>query len=117
HLLDCIMGKGNSKMSQDQIKQLAKQTYFTDKEIKQWYKGFVRDCPNGMLTEAGFQKIYKQFFPKGIHLISRPSSSRSSMKIKMEQSNFMSSFEHFLSHPGESRRKIAMGIPSIRRGQ
>uniref|UniRef100_A0A0R3RHN6 Neuronal calcium sensor 1 n=1 Tax=Elaeophora elaphi TaxID=1147741 RepID=A0A0R3RHN6_9BILA len=29
------------------------------------HKGFVRDCPNGMLTEAGFQKIYKQFFPQG----------------------------------------------------
>uniref|UniRef100_A0A915LQZ2 EF-hand domain-containing protein n=1 Tax=Meloidogyne javanica TaxID=6303 RepID=A0A915LQZ2_MELJA len=37
----------------------------TEKEIKQWHKGFKRDCPNGLLTEVGFQKIYKQFFPQG----------------------------------------------------
>ncbi|KAI6191135.1 hypothetical protein M3Y97_00195100 [Aphelenchoides bicaudatus] len=59
------MGKPNSKLKSEQVKNLAKQTYFTEKEIRQWYKGFVRDCPNGMLTEAGFQKIYKQFFPQG----------------------------------------------------
>ncbi|MFH4976508.1 hypothetical protein AB6A40_003217 [Gnathostoma spinigerum] len=59
------MGKAHSKLNGEQVKSLAKQTYFTEKEIRQWYKGFVRDCPNGMLTEAGFQKIYKQFFPQG----------------------------------------------------
>ena len=59
------MGKGQSKLSRDQIKTLAQQTYFTEKEIRQWYKGFKRDCPNGLLTEVGFQKIYKQFFPQG----------------------------------------------------
>ncbi|KAI6225276.1 hypothetical protein M3Y99_01357700 [Aphelenchoides fujianensis] len=59
------MGKPNSKLKNEQVKTLARQTYFTEKEIRQWYKGFVRDCPNGMLTEAGFQKIYKQFFPQG----------------------------------------------------
>ena len=59
------MGKPNSKLKNEQVRTLAKQTYFTEKEIRQWYKGFVRDCPNGMLTEAGFQKIYKQFFPQG----------------------------------------------------
>ncbi|KAH7714940.1 Neuronal calcium sensor family protein 1 [Aphelenchoides avenae] len=46
------MGKPQSKLKNDQVKTLAKQTYFTEKEIRQWYKGFVRDCPNGMLTEA-----------------------------------------------------------------
>uniref|UniRef100_A0AC35TKS3 Neuronal calcium sensor 1 n=1 Tax=Rhabditophanes sp. KR3021 TaxID=114890 RepID=A0AC35TKS3_9BILA len=59
------MGKRNSKLKSEEVKLLARQTYFTEKEIKQWYKGFVRDCPNHMLSEAGFQKIYKQFFPQG----------------------------------------------------
>nr|CAD7195986.1 unnamed protein product [Timema douglasi] len=29
------------------------------------HKGFLKDCPNGLLTEQGFIKIYKQFFPQG----------------------------------------------------
>ena len=37
----------------------------TEKEIRQWHKGFLKDCPNGLLTEQGFIKIYTQFFPNG----------------------------------------------------
>ena len=29
------------------------------------HKGFLKDCPDGLLTEAGFIKIYTQFFPHG----------------------------------------------------
>ncbi|XP_032295982.2 uncharacterized protein [Drosophila virilis] len=59
------MGKKSSKLKQDTIDRLTTDTYFTEKEIRQWHKGFLKDCPNGLLTEQGFIKIYKQFFPQG----------------------------------------------------
>lgn len=59
------MGKKNSKLKQETIDRLTKDTYFSEKEVRQWHKGFLKDCPNGLLTEQGFIKIYKQFFPQG----------------------------------------------------
>ncbi|KAL8709450.1 MAG: hypothetical protein Q9220_005833 [cf. Caloplaca sp. 1 TL-2023] len=56
---------GQSKLSQDELQQLMKSTHFDKKELQQWYKGFLKDCPSGMLTKQEFQKIYKQFFPFG----------------------------------------------------
>jgi len=59
------MGKRNSKLKSDSLEKLKAETYFSEKEIKQWHKGFLKDCPNGLLTEQGFIKIYTQFFPNG----------------------------------------------------
>lgn len=59
------MGNKQSKLSQDQLAELEKNTRFEKKELKQWYKGFVRDCPSGQLDQETFAKIYTQFFPFG----------------------------------------------------
>ncbi|KAG7663990.1 ncs1 [[Candida] subhashii] len=59
------MGKAVSKLTKDEIKQLRSATYFDKRELQQWYKGFMRDCPSGQLSEEEFVKVYKQFFPFG----------------------------------------------------
>ncbi|KAH8753936.1 hypothetical protein BGZ57DRAFT_942623 [Hyaloscypha finlandica] len=59
------MGKSQSKLSQEQLNELQRSTHFDKKELQQWYKGFLKDCPSGMLTKEEFQKIYRQFFPFG----------------------------------------------------
>lgn len=59
------MGKTVSKLSKDELQTLKKITYFDRRELQQWYKGFLRDCPAGQLSKIEFIKIYKQFFPFG----------------------------------------------------
>ncbi|KAF3928530.1 Neuronal calcium sensor 1 [Orbilia brochopaga] len=59
------MGKNQSKLSTQEIEELQKNTHFDRKELQQWYKGFLKDCPSGTLNKQEFQKIYKQFFPFG----------------------------------------------------
>ncbi|PLW16589.1 hypothetical protein PCANC_15009 [Puccinia coronata f. sp. avenae] len=59
------MGKSQSKLSPDQLTELQKSTYFDKKELQQWYKGFLKDCPSGVLDKQEFARIYKQFFPFG----------------------------------------------------
>ncbi|KAJ3035831.1 Neuronal calcium sensor 1 [Rhizophlyctis rosea] len=59
------MGKASSKLTQEQVLELQRCTYFDKKELQQWYKGFMKDCPSGLLNREEFAKIYKQFFPFG----------------------------------------------------
>ncbi|QSL66507.1 hypothetical protein MERGE_000887 [Pneumocystis wakefieldiae] len=59
------MGKAQSKLSQEQLLELQDLTKFDKKELQQWYKGFLKDCPTGQLCKEDFQGIYKQFFPFG----------------------------------------------------
>lgn len=59
------MGNKTSTLSKNDLTSLKQSTYFDRREIQQWHKGFLRDCPNGQLTREEFIKIYKQFFPFG----------------------------------------------------
>merc|ERR1712013_966581 len=36
-----------------------------EEELKEWYKGFRKDCPSGFLTLDGFKQVYQGFFSYG----------------------------------------------------
>ncbi|CAG0879626.1 unnamed protein product [Darwinula stevensoni] len=54
-----------AKLSKEDVEFLKAHTRYDEATIKEWYKGFQQDCPNGKLTPAKFVDMYKMFFPSG----------------------------------------------------
>jgi Ca2+-binding EF-hand superfamily protein len=61
------MGNKSSKkgLPQEDVDFLVNNTKFTKAEIKDWHRGFMRDCPDGMLSKSKFLEVYSTFFPAG----------------------------------------------------
>lgn len=59
------MGQKQAKLRQDVVDELVHQTHFSESEVQDWYKGFLKDCPTGNLTLEEFKRIYTKFFPYG----------------------------------------------------
>lgn len=59
------MGKGGSKIPPEELKELVKNTHFEEKELRKWYKGFVKDCPDGRLDKKQFVELYGSFYDSG----------------------------------------------------
>ncbi|KAL8176709.1 UNVERIFIED_CONTAM: hypothetical protein K2H54_037774 [Gekko kuhli] len=57
---------GNSKsgaLSKEILEDLKMNTKYTEDELCKWYESFQKQCPDGRITRAEFEKIYGNFFP------------------------------------------------------
>ncbi|KAI9294946.1 EF-hand [Neoconidiobolus thromboides FSU 785] len=59
------MGKQNSKITNNQLTKLIQCTHFDKKELKQWYKKFIIECPTGQVDMEQFINLYQKLFPFG----------------------------------------------------
>ena len=61
------MGANKSKdaLRTEEVEYLMKQTNMDESTINQWYYGFVKDFPNGKMTQEKLHNMYKLLIPKG----------------------------------------------------
>lgn len=64
--MGCSLSKTSAiSLADEDIDFLTKNTKYSSAEIREWYSGFQRDCPNGRLSKKKFIEIYSMFFTSG----------------------------------------------------
>nr|XP_027200165.1 calmodulin-like protein 12 [Dermatophagoides pteronyssinus] len=63
--MGCSNSKSSVQLTDEDVQFLMKNTNYSEKEIRDWYKGFQVDCPEGKLSRDKFIEIYKVFFKGG----------------------------------------------------
>jgi len=57
--------KTSHTLTQDDIEFLKKNTRYDEQEIKEWYRGFKQDCPDGQLGKDKILEMYSMILPAG----------------------------------------------------
>ncbi|KAL5104210.1 Calcium-binding protein NCS-1 [Taenia crassiceps] len=59
------MGNKHTSLDHDTLDMLQKKTKMSPKELKDWYKRFCRQFPDGKMSRSEFAQVYSDFFPGG----------------------------------------------------
>jgi len=57
--------KTSTELTDKDMALLKANTKYTEQEIRDWHKGFIADCPNGLLDKKKFVESYKVIYPNG----------------------------------------------------
>ena len=52
-------------LSEADIEYIYDRTHYSVKDIKDWHRGFARDCPSGRLCRQRVTEVYDELFPHG----------------------------------------------------
>ncbi|CAF1564596.1 unnamed protein product [Rotaria magnacalcarata] len=55
----------STQLTPTQIAFLETNTKYSEREIREWHMGFMRDCPSGKLDKKKFTEVYRMFYPGG----------------------------------------------------
>ena len=59
------MGKKQSTLKPCDLREICTDTGYTEAEIREWYKHFIRTYPTGEIPNDDLVKFYLEFYPQG----------------------------------------------------